>query len=252
MPPEPEGGPHESRDRPSERVDGQPGAAALQALADRIRQRVRDVSGRRLLLGITGSPGSGKTTLASALAALLSRGRPEYAVCQPMDGFHLANSTLDRLGLRDRKGAIETFDGWGFVAHVDRLRTETDHLVYGPGFSRAVDEPISGQVAVGPQTGVVVIEGNYLLAEDAPWSQVHGMLDEVWFCCTPADQREARLIDRHIRHGRSLSGAIAWAREVDGRNAALIELTRGRADHIVSGVSGHIEGVASTDRASST
>ncbi|RKT31478.1 phosphoribulokinase/uridine kinase family protein [Microbacterium sp. AG1240] len=197
--------------------------------------------GRRFILGIAGSPGSGKTTLAVALVDHLNAGRPGVAAHLPMDGFHLANATLDRLGIRDRKGAIDTFDGWGFVALLDRLRVETDHVIFAPSFRRVVDEGVAGEIAIEPAASVVVVEGNYLLADSAPWSGVRDRLDLAWFCRTPAGEREARLVDRHTRHGRTVEAATAWARGVDGANAVLIEATADRADLIVSGVTGQPE-----------
>jgi pantothenate kinase len=194
--------------------------------------------GIRYLLGITGSPGSGKTTLATALVARIDARRPGAAVHLPMDGFHLANVTLDRLGMHDRKGAIDTFDGWGFLALLDRVRAETDHTVYAPSFRRAVDEGIAGEIAIEPDAAIVVVEGNYLLAEQPPWSAVRSRLDAVWFCATSPQEREARLVDRHTRHGRSVEAATAWARDVDGANAVLIEASRTRANLVLSGVTG--------------
>ncbi|MCP3424528.1 nucleoside/nucleotide kinase family protein [Rothia sp. AR01] len=206
----------------------------LDALAREVRAAARP--GVRYLLGVAGSPGSGKTTLATVLVGRLNQLAPRTAAYLPMDGFHLANATLDRLGLRDRKGALETFDGWGFLALLDRVRAETGHTVYAPSFRRAVDEGVAGELAIEPAAGVVVVEGNYLLAESGPWAQVRERLDTAWFCSTPAAEREARLVDRHVRHGRSLEAATAWAREVDGVNAALVEATAGRADLVLSGV----------------
>jgi pantothenate kinase len=205
-------------------------------LVDRIEQAA--VPGIRYLLGITGSPGSGKTTLAAALVERIDERRPGTAVHLPMDGFHLANATLDRLGIHDRKGAIDTFDGWGFVALLDRVRAETDHTVYAPSFRRAVDEGIAGEIAIEPDAAIVVVEGNYLLADRPPWSGVRARLDAVWFCATSPSEREARLVERHTRHGRSMAAATAWARDVDGANAILIEGSRSRADLVVSGVTG--------------
>lgn len=217
-------------------IADRPSDAALDALVARIEGAA--VPGSRYLLGLAGSPGSGKTTLARALAQRIDEHRPGSAAHLPMDGFHLANSTLDRLGIRDRKGAIETFDGWGFLALLDRVRAETDHTVYAPGFHRSVDEGVAGEIPIEPGVRIVVVEGNYLLAEWQPWARVRERLDAVWFCSTPAEEREARLIDRHTRHGRSALAAEAWAREVDGANAVLIEATASRADLAVSGVTG--------------
>ncbi|WP_448006112.1 nucleoside/nucleotide kinase family protein [Agromyces bauzanensis] len=192
----------------------------------------------RVLIGITGSPGAGKTTLAAELvAALNANGAGEAsAVHLPMDGFHLANATLDRLGLRDRKGAIETFDGRGFVALLERVRHEFEHTVYAPAFERDVDEPVAGEIAIAPTHGIVVVEGNYLLDASEPWRRVRGLLDEAWFCDADDDERMPRLVRRHTESGRSPEAARAWATEVDGANARRIAPGRERADLVVSGV----------------
>lgn len=206
----------------------------LDALARRALGLVRD--GRRAILAIAGSPGAGKTTLARALVArvdaLAGAGSAAYV---PMDGFHLANATLDRLGRHDRKGAIDTFDGWGVLALVRRLRAETGHAVYAPSFDRAVDEGVAGAIAVEAGARLVVVEGNYLLVDEDPWALLRAEVDEAWFCATPGDERFARLVDRHTTGGRAPDAAEAWAREVDGANAVLIEGTRGRADLVVAG-----------------
>ncbi|MFG6279233.1 nucleoside/nucleotide kinase family protein [Microbacterium sp. 5K110] len=211
---------------------------AVEALADRVE---RAASGSaRFLLGIAGSPGSGKTTLAAALVDELNARLAGVAAALPMDGFHLANATLDRLGRRDRKGALDTFDGWGFLALLHRVRAETDRTVFAPSFHRAVDEGVAGEIAIEPATRLVVVEGNYLLVDDGPWALVRDALDETWFCTAPPAAREARLIERHTRHGRTVEAATAWARNVDGGNADLIETTRDRADLVVSGETGAV------------
>lgn len=209
--------------------------AALTALAERMRRR-HAASGARVVLGIAGGPGSGKTTLALALVDALNASGDGSAVHLPMDGFHLANATLDRLGLRDRKGAIETFDGWGFVSLIERVRRETDHVVYAPGFERAVDEPVAGEIAIEASARIVVVDGNYLLDESEPWRRVRGLLDEAWFCDADDDERMPRLVRRHTEFGRPPEAAEAWAREVDGANAKRVAPGRERADLVVSGV----------------
>ena len=192
-------------------------------------------AGGRIIVGITGSPGAGKTTLATELVQQLIAGGTR-AVYLPMDGFHLANATLDRLGIHDRKGAIETFDGWGFVALLGRVLVERDHPVYAPSFERTVDEGIAGEVAIPAEAEIVIAEGNYLLVDREPWNRIPALLEESWFCETGADERLSRLVDRHTRHGRTPEAALAWASSVDGANAELIEPTRSRADLVVSGV----------------
>jgi pantothenate kinase len=150
-----------------------------------------------------------------------------------MDGFHLANATLDRLGSHSRKGAIDTFDGWGYLALLRRILAETANTVYAPAFDRSVDEPVAGSIAIEPSARLVVTEGNYLLDDGEPWSLARQLLVEAWFCETAADIRFQRLVERHMRHGRSRDAAEAWARDVDGANATRIEESAGRADLVV-------------------
>jgi len=206
--------------------------------AARAEELLRAAHGGRVLVGIAGSPGSGKTTLARAVVERVNDragGAHPVAASLPMDGFHLANATLDALGRHDRKGAIDTFDAWGFVALLERVAAEREHTVYAPGFDRTVDEPVAASIAIAPETRLVVVEGNYLLADAEPWSRIPDLLAESWFVSTPESVRLARLIDRHTRHGRTPEAAEAWARDVDGANAALIEGHRMHATRVVDG-----------------
>jgi pantothenate kinase len=186
----------------------------------------------RVLIGIAGCPGAGKSTLAAWLARSLDpEGR--RAVQVPMDGFHLANAELVRLGRRGRKGAIDTFDGWGYRSLLERIATETGTVVYAPEFDRRVEEPVAGAIAVPPEAETVVTEGNYLLDEMDPWPAVRAALTEVWYCETPEPLRLERLIARHERFGKSPERARSWVAEVDERNAERIRAARHRADLVV-------------------
>ncbi|WP_322633391.1 nucleoside/nucleotide kinase family protein [Glycomyces albidus] len=201
-----------------------------QVLLDRVK--ALGAAGGRVLIGIAGCPGAGKTTAAAWLARTLDAGGTP-AVQVPMDGFHLANAELVRLGRRSRKGAIDTFDGHGYRALLDRLAADREAVVYAPEYDRRVEEPVAGAIAVPPETEVVVTEGNYLLDETAPWPAVRAALTEVWYCETPEPLRLERLIARHERFGKSPEHARAWVAEVDERNAERIRAARHRADLVI-------------------
>jgi pantothenate kinase len=183
-------------------------------------------NGGRRMLGIVGPPGSGKSTLADALCNALP---PGQAIVVPMDGFHLANSELERLHRRQRKGAPDTFDAAGYAALLKRLRERSDEVVYAPAFRREHEEPIAGAIAVPADTPLIITEGNYLLLDHGPWHAVSGLLDEVWYVNAPDTVRRERLAARHRRFGRSAAEALAWVQQSDEPNARLIEATRVRA-----------------------
>ncbi|MFG3248554.1 nucleoside/nucleotide kinase family protein [Streptomyces sp. NPDC048187] len=190
--------------------------------------------GRRAVLGIAGSPGAGKSTLAEALVRELNGAGEPWVAQVPMDGFHLADAELDRLGRRDRKGAPDTFDAAGYAALLERLHREADgETVYAPGFERELEQPIAGAVPVPPTARLVVTEGNYLLLESGAWARVRPRLDEVWFCALDEAERVRRLVARHERFGKSAAAAAAWALGPDQRNADLVAATRHRADLVV-------------------
>ncbi|WP_406498619.1 nucleoside/nucleotide kinase family protein [Streptomyces sp. NBC_00846] len=188
------------------------------------------VSGHRRILGIAGPPGAGKSTLAARLVDALDG----LAVLVPMDGFHLAQAELERLGRAGRKGAPDTFDAAGYTALLRRLRhPEPETTVYAPAFDRALEEPIAGAVPVPPDVPLVVTEGNYLLHDEGGWAPVRGLLDEAWFLDLEPALRVQRLVDRHVRFGRPRPYAERWVAESDESNARLVERGRSRADLVV-------------------
>jgi len=193
------------------------------------RARALPARGQRAVLGICGAPGAGKSTLAAEIAGALG----ESAVLVPMDGFHLANAELERLGRRDRKGAPETFDAAGFVSLLERLRQQTDDVVYAPNFWREIEEPIVGAIAIDRRVPLVVTEGNYLLHDQDPWSRIRPLLDVCWYVEGPEDERLRRLVARHVAFGKPPDEAHEWVRRSDETNARLIEATRGLADLVV-------------------
>jgi pantothenate kinase len=188
--------------------------------------------GGRVLLGIAGCPAAGKSTLAELLVGgLAAAGVPAALV--PMDGFHLADAALERLGRRGRKGAIDTFDADGYLALLHRLRTDRRRTVWAPGFARDLEQPIAGSIGVDPEARVVVTEGNYLLADAEPWPSVRAELTEVWYVELDEPVRRERLIARHVEFGKTPDEAARWVSIVDDPNARLINATRDRADLVV-------------------
>ena len=204
----------------------------LSALADRATSLLE--SPDRALLGIAGEPGSGKSTLTEMLLTRLRAALGEDAVGHlPMDGFHLADVQLERLGRRDRKGAPDTFDADGYVAALRRLHDEPDRPLFVPGFERELEQPIAAAIAIPPTARLVVTEGNYLLLPDGGWERVRPLLAEVWYVDVADDVRRERLVRRHEQFGKSPDAARSWVDQVDEANARLIRSTRDAADLVV-------------------
>jgi pantothenate kinase len=192
--------------------------------------RARLVPGTRSILGITGAPGSGKSTFA---AWIQQQFPPGTAVVVPMDGFHLGNAIIEGTPLRQRKGAMDTFDAGGYLSLLRRLVRGDESVVYAPEFRRAIDEPVAASIAIPAEVPLVITEGNYLLAEQEPWKDIRAQLDEVWFVDTPRALRLSRLVERHVSFGMDRHAAVAWANGPDEANAVLIQATRPAADRII-------------------
>lgn len=188
----------------------------------------------RVVLGIAGSPGAGKSTLTSQLLAGLGEALGPDAVGHlPMDGFHLADVQLDRLGRRDRKGAPDTVDVDGYVATLQRLHDQPDRTLYAPGFERDLEQPIAAAIAIPASARLVLTEGNYLLLPSGGWERVRPLLAEAWFVAVDDDVRRERLVRRHEQFGKSPGAARAWVEQTDEPNARLVATTRERADLVV-------------------
>ena len=199
-------------------------AEAMEALRRRL------VPGTRVIVGIAGAPGSGKSTFAEWIRQQFG---PGQAVVVPMDGFHLGNAIIDGTPLRQRKGAMDTFDAGGYLSLLRRLVRRDEPVVFAPEFRRTLDEPVSASIAVPAEVPLIITEGNYLLMEQQPWKDVRAQLDEVWFVDTPPALRLSRLVERHVSFGMDRQAAEAWAAGPDEANAVLIQATRPAADRII-------------------
>lgn len=200
----------------------------LDQLIDRARGLT--ISGRKIL-GITGAPGAGKSTIAKSITQKLGS---ELCAFAPMDGFHLSNATLIAEGKRERKGAIDTFDAEGYVNLLTRLKALNEEVVHAPDFYRSVEESIGSALPVKKSVPLVVTEGNYLLSSEGAWAKVKSLLDECWFIDLAEDVRIDRLIKRHIEVGKSPADAEFWSKGSDQKNADAIIALRDRADLVIT------------------
>jgi hypothetical protein len=198
-----------------------------QALS-RVTELLNSANGR-IIIGIVGKPGAGKSTLSSYLIEKLPK---ESVALVPMDGYHLSNKELDALGRRNRKGAPDTFDSNGYAALLQRIATSTDD-VYFPVFHREIEESIAAEGVVTANTKIVLTEGNYLLHDQGGWKNVAPILTESWYVEVDDVVRLERLVDRHHFYGKERQAAYDWAHGTDENNAQLVESTKELADFLV-------------------
>ena len=184
----------------------------------------------RVIIGIVGKPGAGKSTLSSFLMEKLPA---QTVALVPMDGFHLSNKVLKELGRRDRKGAPDTFDSLGYAALLKRITNSTDD-VYFPVFHREIEESIAAEGVVTAKTKIVITEGNYLLHNENGWENIAGILTESWYVEVDDALRLERLVERHHFYGKDRQAAHDWAHGTDESNARLVENTKGLADFLVT------------------
>jgi pantothenate kinase len=184
-------------------------------------------SDERIMIGIVGAPGSGKSTLAEYVLGQLPEG---HGVVVPMDGFHLANCIIEGTELQARKGAIDTFDSYGYVSLLKRIRNRDEPVVYAPEYRREIEEPVASAIAISQDIKIVITEGNYLLSPSEPWGEIPEILDETWFVEVDHSVRLERLVARHVKFGKPLEKAIEWANTSDETNALEIAETQLEAD----------------------
>jgi pantothenate kinase len=189
-----------------------------------------EVNNKRIIVGIVGKPGAGKSTFAAELVKNLTDLNPKLV---PMDGYHLSNRQLKKLNLADKKGASNTFDVSGFANLLQRINREINTDVYFPVFYREIEESYSADAVVTKDTKIVITEGNYLLVNEGGWEKVADELIETWYLKVDEDLRMERLIKRHKEFGKDQKSAEFWAKGSDESNAKLVESTASLAEVIV-------------------
>jgi pantothenate kinase len=188
--------------------------------------QLADILGRRIaartLVAVAGPPGAGKSTFAEALVSRLNASAAGRAAVLPMDGFHFDDMVLEPLGLLARKGAPETFDVAGLRHMLDRLARNEEAEIAVPVFDRDLEISRAGARLIPRSVRTVLVEGNYLLLDRAPWSGLHRCFDITVVLAEP----EQILRERLTRRWRDLGlAADAIAAKVDGNdmlNARLV------------------------------
>ncbi len=203
----------------------------LQSLVEKITSLGKD---QRYLLGITGFPASGKSTLSLELAQTINQKmQSEVAIVVPMDGFHRLNAELKAWDLWELKGIPDSFNAEAFIELLKALREQTATTIGCPAFDRATEEPADNAIRVLPQHKLLIVEGNYLLLASNPWQNVKPLLDEVWYIESTLTEIKPRLLERHTKGGRSPDQAKEKMNSTDLPNAKLIKTTRPMADQII-------------------
>jgi pantothenate kinase len=194
--------------------------------------------GKRVILGLAGPPGAGKSTLAAAIVDhARARNGAAWAACLPMDGYHLSNAQLRRLGLEDRKGAPETFDADGYAAMLARVAADSGTDIYAPDYDRVTHhEPIAARLLIPATARLVVTEGNYLALDDEHWRAARRHIDHLWYVEAPDELRERRLVQRQLAGGRDETAARDWVARSDGPNGELVKQSRRAAERVIAAV----------------
>ena len=209
--------------------------ALVAGLVERLTVRLTaDGAPPRLIVGLTGAPGSGKSTLVERIGAELAA-RELFAGCVPMDGFHMSGAVLAELGRRGRKGAPDTFDVAGYIATLDRVRGPDEFglpaEVLAPVYRRDLHEPVAASTRVSGH-GAVITEGNYLALDRPGWKGVRERVDLLIMLEVDEAELVRRLVARHESFGRDRAGAAHWVRTVDVPNARLVTASAARCDEV--------------------
>lgn len=205
----------------------------IERLVQHIHNMQGEARGKRIAVGFVGGPGAGKSTIAAQVVAALNATQRGTSALVPMDGFHMKHAKIVSLGLEDRKGAPHTFEGAAFVSFLSDLKTATGSVDV-PGYSRKIEDTVDKAFTVPPEVHTLIIEGNYLLLGDAPWSAVRDLIDYAVFIHVDRELVKARLLRRHGEEGLFTEERNrAHIERNDLPNFDLVDKTRDRADLVI-------------------
>lgn len=192
----------------------------------------------RFLLGIAGPPGSGKSTLAKLACRIWNEEIKDTtsgaASIVPMDGYHHSNDELLQMGLLHLKGIPATFDSQSFIKKLKEIQSRPEETHYCPRFDRSIEASIADDISVTPEHKVVIVEGNYLLLDEAPWDELSTIFNSIWYIDASESVLLPRLLSRHQAAGKDSAKAREKVESTDLPNARLIEKTKTRADKILT------------------
>lgn len=192
----------------------------------------------RFLLGIAGPPGSGKSTLAELACRIwndeINDTTSGAATIVPMDGYHRSNDELLQMGLLHLKGIPATFDPQSFINKLKEIQSQPRETHYCPRFDRSIEASIADDIAVTPEHKVAIVEGNYLLLNEAPWDELSNIFNSIWYIDASESVLLPRLLRRHQAAGKDFDKAREKVESTDLPNARLVERTKTRAHKILT------------------
>ena len=184
-------------------------------------------------IGLAGCPGSGKTTLAEGLKKRLG----DLLTTIPMDGYHYYRRELDLMDdperAHARRGAPFTFNAKRFVQDLELARQSFEGVF--PAFDHGEGDPVEHMIFLKKETPVVLVEGNYVLLDEKPWSRLKKtVFDETWFIDIPVVESNRRVYFRHIENGVREFEAKNRVENNDSVNANhIMAVSPGRADRLI-------------------
>lgn len=202
----------------------------LAALRDHILRQRATLGAKRQMVAIVGAPGAGKSTVSDMLCNLINQAEPDSCAVVPMDGFHFDDAILEQRGDLLRKGAPHTFDVDGLTHLHTRLVAEPLQDIAVPVFDRAMELARAGARIVPATTQTLLIEGNYLLLQQAPWDRLHDFYDLTVYLDVPFDTLKARLEARWRQIGLEGDAFTAKMEGNDLPNVQLVINTSAQAD----------------------